>query len=64
MGKFDHNYEGDSGIVIVWDSEFCLWCGFGRSLTKIRKSNGLRTEPCGTPALGLIWLDKNPFTLT
>ena len=30
----------------------------------IRKSNGLRTEPCGTPALGFIWLDMNPFTLT
>ena len=28
------------------------------------KSNGLRTEPCGTPALGFIWLDKKPFTLT
>ena len=22
------------------------------------------TEPCGTPALGFIWLDKKPFTLT
>ena len=30
----------------------------------IQKSNGLRTEPCGTPALGFIWLDKKPFTLT
>ena len=28
-----------------WDSEFCLWCGVGRSLTFIRKSNGLRTDP-------------------
>ena len=32
-----------------WDSAFCLWCGVGRSLTQIRKSNGFRTEPCGTP---------------
>ena len=22
------------------------------------------SEPCGTPALGLIWLNKKPFTLT
>ena len=29
-----------------------------------QESNGLRTEPCGTPALGLIWLDKKLFTLT
>ena len=47
-----------------WDSEFCLWCGFSRLLTWIRKSNGLRTEPCGTPALGSIWLGRKPFTLT
>ena len=26
--------------------------------------NGLRTEPCGTPALGLIRLEKKLFTLT
>ena len=24
----------------------------------VRKSNRLRTEPCGTPPLGFIWLDK------
>ena len=47
-----------------WEREFCLWCRVGRSLTWIRKSNGLRTEPCGTPALGFIWLDKKPCTLT
>ena len=29
-----------------------------------QESNGLRTEPCGTPTLGLIWLDKKLFTLT
>ena len=29
-----------------------------------QESNGLRTEPCGTPALGLIWLEKKLFTLT
>ena len=29
-----------------------------------QKSNGLMTEPCGTPALGFTWLDKKPFTLT
>ena len=27
-----------------WDFEFCLWWGFGKSLTYIRKSNLLRTE--------------------
>ena len=47
-----------------WDFEFCLWWGFGKSLTYIRKSNGLRTEPCGTPAMGLILSDRKPFTLT
>ena len=26
--------------------------------------NGLKTEPCGTPALEFIWLDKKPFTFT
>ena len=26
--------------------------------------NGLRTELSGTPALGLIWLDRKFFTLT
>ena len=31
-----------------WGFEFCLWRGFDKSLTYIRKSNGLRTEPCGT----------------
>ena len=29
-----------------------------------QKSNGLSTQPCGTPALALIWLGKKPFTLT
>ena len=29
-----------------------------------RKSNGLRTEPCGTPAKGLILSERKPFTLT
>ena len=29
-----------------------------------QESNGLKTEPCGTPVLGLIWLDKKLFTLT
>ena len=33
--------------LLVW-----WWVGFGMSLTWIRKSNGLRFEPCGTPALG------------
>ena len=47
-----------------WDFEFCLWWGFGKSLTYIRKSNGLRTEPCGTPAMGLILSERKPFTLT
>ena len=47
-----------------WDFEFCLWWGFGKSLTYIRKSNGLRTEPCGTPAKGLILSERKPFTLT
>ena len=37
-----------------WDREFCLWYGVGRSLTSIRKSNELRTEPCGTPAWGYL----------
>ena len=39
-----------------WDFEFCLWGGFGKSLTYIRKSNGLRTEPFETPPMGLIFL--------
>ena len=47
-----------------WDFEFCLWWGFGKSLTYIRKSNGLRTEPCGTPGMGLILSERKPFTLT
>ena len=47
-----------------WDFEFCLCCGFGKSLTYIRKSNGLSTEPCGTPATGLILSERKPFTLT
>ena len=29
-----------------------------------QESNGLSTEPCGTPALGLIWLERELFTLT
>ena len=29
-----------------------------------QESNGLRTEPCGTPALGFIWLEKKLFALT
>ena len=29
-----------------------------------QESNGLRTEPCSTPSLGLIWLDKKLFTST
>ena len=29
-----------------------------------QESNGLRTEPCGTPALGLIWVEKKMLTLT
>ena len=32
-------------------------------MTYIRKSNGLGTGPCGTPALELICLDKKPFTV-
>ena len=47
-----------------WDFEFCLWWGFGKWLTYIRKSNGLSTEPCGTPAMGLILSERKPFTLT
>ena len=47
-----------------WDFEFCLWWGFGKSLTYIIKSNGLRTEPCGTPTMGLILSERKPFTLT
>ena len=31
--------------LLVW-----WWVGFGMSLTYARKSNGLRFEPCGTPA--------------
>ena len=31
---------------------------------QIRKVMGLKTEPCGTHALGLIWLDRKLFTLT
>ena len=33
--------------LLVW-----WWVGFDMSLTYIRKSNGLRFEPCGTSALG------------
>ena len=29
-----------------------------------QESKGLSTEPCGTPALGFIWLEKKPFMLT
>ena len=47
-----------------WEREFRLWCGDSRSLTYIRKRDGLRTEPCGTPALGFIWLHKKQFTST
>ena len=36
-----------------WDFEFCLWWGFGTSLTYIEKSNKLRTEHCGNPTMGL-----------
>ena len=46
-----------------WNSEFCLWWGFGKSLTYIRKSNRLGTKPCGTPAMGLILSERKPFTL-
>ena len=35
-----------------WNFQFCLWRGFGKSLTYIIKTNGLRTEPCDTPAMG------------
>ena len=28
-----------------------------------QESNGLRTESCGTPDLGFIWMDKKPLTL-
>ena len=45
-----------------WDFEFCLWWGFVKSLTYIRKSNGLGTEPCGIPAMGLILSERKPFT--
>ena len=31
---------------------------------QIRKNNKLRTDPCGTPALGLIWPEKKPFMVT
>ena len=47
-----------------WDFEFCLWWGFGKSLTYIRKKNELRTERFGTPAMGLILSERKPFTLT
>ena len=47
-----------------WNFEFCLWWGFGKSLTYIRKSNGLRAEPCGAPAMGLILSEREPFALT
>ena len=30
----------------------------------IRKSNGLSTEPCGTPEMGLTLSERKPFTLT
>ena len=39
-----------------WDFEFYLWW--------VLVSNGLRTEPCGTPAMGLILSERKPFTLT
>ena len=39
-----------------------VWCW--KTIDMNQESNGLRTEPCGTPALGLIWLDKKLFTLT
>ena len=29
-----------------------------------QESNGLRTEPCGTPAFGLIWVENKLSTLT
>ena len=35
-----------------------------KSLMYIRKSNGLTTEPCVTPAMGLILSDKKPSKLT
>ena len=31
---------------------------------EVFEDDGLRTEPCGIPALGLIWLDMKPFMLT
>ena len=43
-----------------WNFEFCLWWGFGKSLTYIRKSNGLRTEPCGTLATAQVSYGKGP----
>ena len=46
-----------------WDFQFCLWSGSGKLLTYIRKSNGLRIEPCGTSAMELILSDRKPFTL-
>ena len=49
---------------VNWDREFCLCCGVRRSLTSIRKSNGLRTEPCGTPALRLISVEEKLLMLT
>ena len=47
-----------------WDFEFCMWSGFGKSMTYIRKSNGLRAELCRTPAMGLILSERKQFTLT
>ena len=35
-----------------WDREFCLWCW--KIVDVNQESNRLRTEPCGTPALGFI----------
>ena len=44
-----------------WDFEFVCGEDFGKSLTYIRKSIGLRTEPCGTPAMGLILSERKPL---
>ena len=38
-------------------------CGAVLIIDVNQESNGLRTEPCGTLALRLIWLDKKFFAL-
>ena len=47
-----------------WEREFCLWCGVGRSLRSIKKVVDSAQNPVEPPALGFIWLDKKPFSLT